>query len=229
MTPLRWLGAAVLAVLIAVAAWLGYQRYAAPQPASGIEPAALPAETGQRAGAPSLSDQPTDVVTVDANQGLGVPTGGTPMRERVAVIGFLNKRNGESREVVLKPGQATRIGDAVIRLRACETTAPWEPDQYTGAFLQLDVRGRDDRWRRSFSGWVFRERPGLNVVQHPIYDVWPKSCTMSFPATGPDTVVLGSGEDAPKASSARQSPSTAARPGTSPPTDAPSAAPSNAI
>jgi hypothetical protein len=225
MTPLRWAGAVALLLLVAAASWFGYQRWAAPKP---VEPAELPASTGQVAAAPSLSDAAPEVVTVQAEDALGIPTGGTPMAERVAVIGLLNKRNGEAREVVLKPGQATRLGDAVIRLRACEKTAPWEEAQYTGAFLQLDVRGLDDRWRRVFSGWVYKERPNLNVVQHPIYDVWPKSCTMTFPATGPDTVTLGSGDAAPKASRARQSPSTRGAPAASPAAPAPSEAPSNA-
>ncbi len=112
------------------------------------------------------------------------------MAERVAVVGLLNKRNSVSRELMLKPGQAVRVGDAIVRLRACEKTAPWEDQQLTGAFVQLDVRGADTHWRRAFSGWLYKERPNLNVVQHPVYDVWAKSCAMSFPEGGPDTVPL---------------------------------------
>ena len=102
----------------------------------------------------------------------------------------------------MKPGQAMRFGDVVIRLRACEQTAPWEQDKLTGAFVQVDIRGIDRTWRRTFSGWLYKERPGLNVVQHPVYDVWTKSCTMSWPATGPDTSVLA----APSTARARQAP-----------------------
>ena len=141
------------------------------------------------AAAPAASEsQPGDVETVDEDG--AVDAGATPMAQRVAVIGLLNKRNGESRDVTLKPGQAVRYGDTVIRLRACEQTAPWEPERLTGTFVQLVVRGSDAQWHRAFSGWLFKERPGLNVVQHPVYDVWTKSCTMSFPASGPDTVTL---------------------------------------
>ena len=61
------------------------------------------------------------------------------MAERVAVLGFLNKRNGLSRDLTLKPGQAIRVDDVIVRLRACETTAPWEIQQLTGAFVQVDV------------------------------------------------------------------------------------------
>ncbi len=112
---------------------------------------------------------------------------GTPMAERVATLGFLNKRNGLTRDLELRPGQSIRIGRAVVRLRACERTAPWELTPEQGAFVQLLVNERPpnrsgtDQWKRVFSGWLFRESPSLNVVEHPIYDVWVKSCAMSFP------------------------------------------------
>ena len=116
--------------------------------------------------------------------------GVTPMEERVAVLGLLNKRNGTSREIRLQPGESTRVGDVLIRLRACEQTAPWEPQRLTGAFVQLfvretDLRGNDERWERVFSGWLFKERPSLNVVEHQLYDVWPRACEMTYPDTAP--------------------------------------------
>lgn len=148
---------------------------------------------------------------------------GTPMAQRSAVIGLLNKRNGLTRDLTMKPGEALRVGDAIVRLQACETSAPWENVQETGAFVQLDVRSSaDGKWRRNFSGWIFRERPDRNVVQHPIYDVWVRSCTMAWPETGPDTVKLGV-EGKPD-SGAKASSAAAPDPDAS--TDAPAAAPS---
>lgn len=141
---------------------------------------------------------------------------GTPMAERVAVVGILNKRNGITRDLTMKPGQALRLGPAIVRLQACEQTAPWEDPPETGAFLQLDVQEtRDNKWHRVFSGWLFKDRPDRNVVQHPIYDVWVKSCTMSWPETGPDTVKASDGKSGsgakpgtgdPSRSSAEKSP-----------------------
>jgi hypothetical protein len=117
--------------------------------------------------------------------------GDTPMAERVATIGILNKRNGLSRDLKLKPGQAVRIGDLVVRLRACETTADWEADRLSGAFVQVIVKNTTgDNWRKVFSGWLFKETPSLNVVEHPVYDVWAKDCTMRHADFGPDTVTL---------------------------------------
>lgn len=108
--------------------------------------------------------------------------GVTPMAQRVAVLGVLNKRNGIVQNVTLKPGQSVRWKDAIIRLRACETTAPWEDEQLTGAFVQLDVQQPDRSWKRVFSGWLYKESPSLNVVEHPVYDVWPRSCAMTYPS-----------------------------------------------
>lgn len=119
--------------------------------------------------------------------------GDTPMAERVATLGILNKRNGLSRDLRIKPGQAVRIGDLVVRLKACEATADWETDQLTGSFVQVLVKNpTGDNWRKVFSGWLFKETPSLNVVEHPVYDVWTKACTMRHADVGPDTVNVAS-------------------------------------
>ena len=144
---------------------------------------------------PEAKQQPAEPEpdTVDIPQVVEkLAPGTTPMGERVAVLGLLNKRNGIAQELTLKPGQAVRVGDVVVRLRACETTAPWEVQQLTGAFVQLDVAGPDDQMRRVFSGWLYKETPSLNVVEHPVYDVWPKSCAMTHPEAAASTVRAGS-------------------------------------
>jgi len=139
------------------------------------------AACGQKQGGNEQELQPANTSQVLKGNEAGL----TPMKDRIAVIGFLNKRNGIVHNFRLKPGQSVRAGDAIIRLRACEATAPWEQEKLTGAFLQLDVQGADKKWRRVFSGWVYKESPSLNVVQHPVYDVWPKSCAMNFPPGPP--------------------------------------------
>ncbi len=136
----------------------------------------------------------------------------TPMAERVAVIGVLNKRNGMARDISLHPGQAARFGNLVVRLRACETTADYEPEQLTGAFVQADKKGPDGRWRRIFSGWLYKETPSLNVVEDPLYDVWPKSCTMRHPDAGPETVAASSAPAAPRSSAKKSAGAAAASP-----------------
>jgi len=139
--------------------------------------------------APKQEAEATDIPAELANSAPAVVAAGgigTPMAERVAVLGLLNKRNNISRDIELKPGEQRRIGDVVVRLSACERTAPWEEPPETGAFVQVVVQERADadsglEWHRVFSGWLFKNSPSLNVVEHPIYDVWVKNCAMSFP------------------------------------------------
>lgn len=108
--------------------------------------------------------------------------GATPLEERVATIGLLNKRNNLSQDIEMTPGEVREEGPVILRLATCERTAPWEMPQETGAFVQLDVleRGASEH-TRVFSGWLFKDSPSLNVVEHPIYDVWIKDCAMRFP------------------------------------------------
>lgn len=151
--------------------------------------------------APEATDVPEELAGAapapPADAGLG-----TPMAQREATLGLLNKRNNISRDVVMKPGEARRVGDVVIRLSACERTAPWENTPETGAFVQVIVQERPEaganlEWHRIFSGWLFKNSPSLNVVEHPIYDVWVKDCKMSFP--GEDGPAPGASSTAPAA------------------------------
>lgn len=157
---------------------------------------------------------------------------GTPVKDRVATIGLLNKRNNASQDLVLKTGEARRVGNVVVKLLTCERTKPWERPPEMGAFVQVFVEEREKAdqpltWRKVFSGWLFKNSPSLNVVEHPVYDVWVKDCAMKFPGE----------EDAPAASASSAakpagSPSPAATPSAKPspkPSPKPSAAPSPSV
>lgn len=207
-----WLIAGGAVILLALLMWAAVRYFGG----AGDD------STTVRSAGTSVLDQvqaASDVVTVDVAPDLSQTIGTTPMAQRVAVLGLLNKRNGVSRDLTLKPGQAMRVGDVVVRLRACERTAPWEQEEFTGSFVQVDVQQPDKTWRRFFSGWLYKERPALNVVQHPVYDVWTKSCAMSFPAGGEAVAGAASGD---------KSRSSAKKSATVPADDSPAAAPPSA-
>lgn len=152
---------------------------------------------------------------------------GTPVKDRVATLGLLNKRNNEQQDIVLKVGEAKRIGNVVVKLATCEKTQPWEKEQETGAFVQVFVEQRSQiseplRWQKVFSGWLFRNSPGLNVVQHPVYDVWVKDCAMNFPGEEENPADFAAPKSAPKASG-----SDSATPTPTPEPAAPAPAPAN--
>lgn len=145
-------------------------------------PIALLVAAGGCERAKQAEQADNQAVTIEVPRATANLPGVTPMAERVAVIGLLNKRNGIVRDLTLRPGQAMRVKDVVVRLRACETSAPWELEKLTGAFVQVDRLRPDGKWVRRFSGWLYKESPSLNVVEDPVYDIWPKSCAMNWPA-----------------------------------------------
>jgi hypothetical protein len=116
---------------------------------------------------------------------------GTPVKDRVATIGLLNKRNNNMQDLVMKAGEARRVGNVIVRVATCERSLPWETPPEVGAFVQLFVeeRARTSEplsWRKVFSGWLFKNSPSVNAVEHPIYDVWVKDCAMTFPGEEED-------------------------------------------
>ncbi|WBY17370.1 DUF2155 domain-containing protein [Erythrobacteraceae bacterium WH01K] len=151
---------------------------------------AILSEDGTDAG----EDVDETVVSADVARAAEI---GSPMEERVATLGLLNKRNNVSQDIELSPGESRRIGNIIIRLSACERTAPWELPRETGAFVQVLVQNaeNEDEWARIFSGWLFKQTPSVNVVEHPVYNVWVKDCAMSFPGEEEGSAAASSSSD----------------------------------
>lgn len=140
---------------------------------------------------------------------------GTPNKDRVVTLGVLNKRNNLTQDLVMKPGESRRLGNLVVKVATCEKTLPWEHPQEEGAFVQVFVEERRTTaeklaWRKVFSGWLFKNAPGLNVVQHPVYDVWVKACAMSFPGEEASPQDAASASSAAKAAGSASTPAPAA-------------------
>ena len=167
---------------------------------------------------PAVSPTPVSAVRPSPAAAAPPVVGITPVAERVAVIAALNKRNGQTQQFEVKPGNAVSFGGLTIRVRTCETAPPTEAKQIA-AFLQIDEAvvqprtaqsGAAPAAKRVFSGWMFAESPSLNPLTDPLYDVWVRSCTMRFPDSGPGAIVAaddkhGSG-GRPKRSRAPKSP-----------------------
>jgi len=143
-------------------------------------------DQGAQAPEPQATEVPKAVAAGGPAGGIVESQFGTPVKDRVATLGLLNKRNNETQDLVLKTGESRRIGNIVVKLATCEKTLPWEHPPETGAFVQVFVEERDTiseplTWHKVFSGWLFKNSPSLNVVEHPVYDVWVKDCAMKFP------------------------------------------------
>jgi hypothetical protein len=182
---------------------------------------------GDKAPPPPPEATETGSAVVSASGAAVESEFGTPIKDRVATLGFLNKRNNITQELVLKSGESRRIGNAIVKLATCEKTAPWEDPPETGAFVQLYVEERATTseplaWRKVFSGWLFKNAPSLSVVEHPVYDVWVKDCAMTFPG---EEEPLAAARNAAKPSGNASGASAPVAPSTPKPSTSPSARP----
>jgi len=71
-----------------------------------------------------------------------------------------------------------RFGALTVVPRVCYTRPPTEPPKTT-SFVEIDEQQLTGGSRRIFTGWMFASSPGINGVEHPVYDVWLKTCKMS--------------------------------------------------
>lgn len=74
--------------------------------------------------------------------------------------------------------ETVQFGALQVTPRVCYSSAEGEETR-TDSFVEVDEITLDRKIRRIFTGWMFAESPGLNAVEHAIYDVWLKSCKTS--------------------------------------------------
>lgn len=79
-------------------------------------------------------------------------------------------------------GRSVRFGTLEIVVRKCERTPPEEPPEST-AYLDIYEAKPDEDRLGLFHGWMFASSPGLNGLEHPVYDVWVLDCKLKAKPT----------------------------------------------
>ncbi len=74
--------------------------------------------------------------------------------------------------------ETVQFGALQVTPRVCFSRPP-EDEPKTDSFVEVDEITLDRKIRRIFTGWMFAESPGLNAVEHPVYDVWLTGCKQS--------------------------------------------------
>jgi hypothetical protein len=73
------------------------------------------------------------------------------------------------------------FGRFEVLVRQCNKRPPEETPNTT-AFVEVEELTRSEEKNDVFKGWMFASSPGLNAVEHPVYDVWLIDCKMSEPS-----------------------------------------------
>ncbi len=97
-----------------------------------------------------------------------------------AVFSGLDKITGRIYPFEVSVKETVQFGALRVTPQACYTRPPTEPQNTTG-FVEVDEITLEGKIRRLFTGWMFAASPGLNAVEHPIYDVWLVDCKQTPP------------------------------------------------
>lgn len=103
---------------------------------------------------------------------------------RVAVFSGLDKISGRTITFDVYIDETVRFGQLQITPRVCYTRPATETPKTT-AFVEVDEETLDRQIRRIFTGWIFADSPGLNAIEHPIFDIWLKDCKMESDEVSP--------------------------------------------
>lgn len=117
---------------------------------------------------------------------------------RSVIMGGLDKITARSFRFEAPVGHTVKFKKLLITARTCYVRPPEETPE-TSVFVEINEpppQGGDDL-RRLFSGWMFASSPGLNALEHPVYDVWIIGCQIDDPSNPIATVATGPEADQP--------------------------------
>lgn len=126
----------------------------------------------------------------------------TFVQENTVILRALDKITGRSTDFEMVVGVPKVYGSLRIDLQTCYQTPPEEPPE-SAAFLKITTAASvqvqtmaeprdltedelatsdEDEAETRFSGWMFASSPGLNALEHPVYDIWVIACSEVDPA-----------------------------------------------
>lgn len=103
----------------------------------------------------------------------------------VAVFSGIDKITGKITSFDVYIDETVQFGALQVTPKVCYSRDETESQQIT-AFIEVDEITLDRKIRRIFTGWMFADSPGLNAVEHSIYDVWLTNCKQSSDVPAPD-------------------------------------------
>lgn len=139
---------------------------------------------------PLTSNRKIAAASVVALLCLVVPADAQRIENQVAVFATLDKVTARISKLEVPLGQSVKFGSLKVTPRVCYSRPPTEPPKTT-SFVEVEETQLDGQVKKLFSGWMFAESPGLNAVEHPVFDVWLTDCGQ--PARAAAAVAKGGG------------------------------------
>ncbi|TDH39155.1 DUF2155 domain-containing protein [Pseudohoeflea suaedae] len=109
----------------------------------------------------------------------------------VAEFSGIDKITGRITTFDVYINETVQFGALQVTPRVCYSRDETETPK-TDTFVEVDEITLDRKIRRIFTGWMFADSPGLNAVDHPVYDVWLKNCKQTSDVPPPDNLPTSS-------------------------------------
>jgi len=106
------------------------------------------------------------------------------IKNPVAVFSGLDKITGRTTSFDVYIDETVQFGALQVTPKVCYSRDDTEAQKISG-FVEVDEITLDRKIRRIFTGWMFAASPGLNAVDHPVYDVWLTGCKQSSNVPAP--------------------------------------------
>lgn len=117
------------------------------------------------------------------------------LENKVAVFEALDKVTARTQTFKVPLNETIKFGALKVTPRVCYSRPSTEQPKTT-SFVEVDEIQLDGKEKRIFTGWMFAESPGLNAVEHPVFDVWLTQCdepTRSVAVRTPGETPAGAG------------------------------------
>ncbi|MDS7596860.1 DUF2155 domain-containing protein [Agrobacterium tumefaciens] len=114
------------------------------------------------------------------------PAPAARLENKVAVFSGIDKITGRITSFDVYIDETVQFGALQVTPKVCYSRDQTEA-QKINAFIEVDEITLDRKIRRIFTGWMFADSPGLNAVEHPIYDVWLTGCKQDSEVPAPST------------------------------------------
>jgi len=118
------------------------------------------------------------------------------LENEVAIFAALDKVTARINRLEVPLNTTVRFGSLKVTPRVCYSRPPTEPPKTT-TFVEVEEVQLDGDEERIFTGWMFAESPGLNAVEHPVFDVWLTGCAKPLATASQGRGRAGSGTAEP--------------------------------
>ena len=87
----------------------------------------------------------------------------------------LDKVTARVTVIDMRVGETTHFGTLAVTVRACHARPPDEvPD--SAVWMQITDSRAPAGSPPVFQGWMFADAPGVNMLEHPVYDIRVLEC-----------------------------------------------------